>query len=624
MCGIFGEFITNGNLLDKNNFLNLLNLSKKRGPDFQDYFCDKKMLQLGFNRLSILDLTLVSMQPIRSSSGRYTMVFNGEIYNHLILRKKLPKDKYKFKSNGDTESLIAFIDYFGIDKAISLLDGMFAIAVFDHKSKILSLIRDFAGIKPLHYGFKNKNIVFASQFDQIVKHPLFRGIAINPDILKLFLKQQFIPSPFGMIKDTHQVFPGEIISFDKNGKKNERKFWSLPKELNFTVRDRELAIEMVDSELEDSISSQLVSDVPLGAFLSGGIDSSLVCYYSKIKSSKKFMSITAGTSSTVHDESYESEQFAKQIGLNHKLIHVNESNTYDLIHEVMGSTKEPFSDSSIIPTYILCKAAKEDFTVALSGDGADEIFFGYEKFWSIAKNFNMQYKPHALKYLIYGLDKLFYDNAHYNGALLYDSVGKAHFESNSKFPTKILNLICPDLINVKMPNIYYLHFNNEPENELELLNRIRYLEFYGMLQKVLKKVDFGSMGNSLEVRIPFLSKNIIECSLKLHPNLSYGPNRRKISKKKLILQNLLTRKVGNIKNNYIKKGFSIPIQSWIKGKLFNTISETILDKNNIQDFGISSKNVEKMLIDHKDGKANYRGPIFTLFALNHWSERLKK
>ena len=215
MCVILGEFVYNNHsLIDRSRFLSLLELSRNRGPDSQGYFTNDENIQFGFNRLSILDLSENGNQPIQSSSGRYTMVFNGEIYNHEELRKSLPNGKYTFKGNGDTESLIACFDHFGVEKTVHRLDGMFAIGIYDNWEECLHLIRDFAGIKPLHFGWNGNILVFASQYNQISSHQEFYKESVDEEVLKLYLSQHFIPAPFGLLKNTFSVYPGEIVSFD--------------------------------------------------------------------------------------------------------------------------------------------------------------------------------------------------------------------------------------------------------------------------------------------------------------------------------------------------------------------------------------------------------------------------
>jgi len=229
LCGILGEYSPSNRLPPLEKFKKILDISKSRGPDETSIKSISGKVRFGFNRLSILDLSKEASQPIWSPSGRYLIVFNGEIYNHLELRKNLGGFGANIKSHGDTVSLAYCIDKWGINKSIDFLEGMFAIGVWDRNSSCLFLARDFAGIKPLFYGFNSKGFVFSSQYNQISNHPFFRDEEINQSVLKLYISQHFIPPPFGLLKNTHSVFPGEIVKFDKYGKLEKRRYWSFPK-----------------------------------------------------------------------------------------------------------------------------------------------------------------------------------------------------------------------------------------------------------------------------------------------------------------------------------------------------------------------------------------------------------
>ena len=205
MCGILGELSFNSKLSDKDSFLQLLNLSKDRGPDSEGYYTNNKNLQLGFNRLRVLDMTTMGDQPILSNKGRFIMIYNGEVYNYLDIREKLEFNGVKIESTGDAAVIVNAFEVFGVDKTVDMLDGMFSIGLYDNQNKKLSLIRDFAGIKPLYYGLNNDIIVFSSQYDQIAKHKTFCANQIDPEVLKLYLNQHFIPAPLGLLKNTYQV-----------------------------------------------------------------------------------------------------------------------------------------------------------------------------------------------------------------------------------------------------------------------------------------------------------------------------------------------------------------------------------------------------------------------------------
>jgi len=615
MCGILGEFIYNNHsLTDRSRFLSLLELSRNRGPDSQGYFTNDNNFQFGFNRLSILDLSKNGNQPIHSPSGRYTMVFNGEIYDHLELRKTLPKDKYIFKGFGDTESLIACFDNFGIENTVSKLDGMFSIGIFDHREKELHLIRDFAGIKPMYYGWNEKVSVFASQYNQISNHPVFNNEPIDGEVLKLYLTQHFIPAPFGLLKNTYAVNPGEIITFDINGKKHSKKYWVYPEYVP-DQNDRKDVLEKIETDLESAIKAELLSDVPLGAFLSGGVDSPLICYYASRLRNKTFDTFSMGSDSVAHDESRQATEYANYLKTPHYMTYMNAENSLEILERAVESAGEPFGDFSIIPTWQLSKLAKEKVTVALSGDGGDELFFGYERFRSITKNYHYWRYPFWLRYYLRGIDKLIYNEKHINECILASKPGEAHRGLHSRFPPNILDQIAPDLKMVEMPGRFDLYDYPNPTSQDELLYYIRKAEFYGMLQKTLMKVDRASMAHGLEVRVPFLKKSFLEKILKIDISIHNPLQQRK----KLLFQ-LLNKCYPTINPEKTKMGFSIPLTNWIRKDYQQTFKEKLLDKSFCDSLGFDNSAIEQMLSSHITRKIDYKWPLFSLFSLSVWNQ----
>ena len=624
MCGILGEFLFDGKQTERSKFLELLRLSKKRGPDHSGYYTNHKNFQAGFNRLSVLDLSDNGNQPITSNNGRFVMVYNGEVYNYKELKNDLLKKGYRFSSTGDSEVIVNAFDALGIENTIQILDGMFSIGLFDKKLEEIYLIRDFAGIKPLFFGLGNKKLVFASQYDQIVLHPEFIQNNIDPKILKYYLMQHFIPDPYGIIKGTHQVRPGEYIKFNKNGKKTKKTYWALPKNINEFIADEDKAISIIDNALKNSVKSQLISDVPLGAFLSGGIDSPLICNYANKLMDNQLEAFTIGSDSDVHDESSKSKEYARLLKLRHCIEHLDGKKIVNIFEEISNSITEPFADFSIIPTYIVSKMAKEKVSVVLSGDGGDELFFGYERFWSIAKNLNIQNFPYSLKYLLYGLDKLFFNNKHLNSACLFPSQGEAHFNLNSRFDNKKVNEIAPGLSDILLPQDNTIYDYSKQDNLLDLLYEMRNAEFYGMMQKTLKKVDNASMANGLEVRLPFLKRTFIESSMKISPFLSFGPNKGKLSRKKVLLKKLLKTNIPKSPIDDVKRGFSIPLTKWLTSDLRDSFKNVLLDKKSIEYFDMNTKSIETLMNNHLQFKEDNKWQIFTLFSLFSWKNNLKK
>ena len=602
MCGFISQYNTPN--LPNSQFMKLLTLGAHRGPD-QTGVWEGENVQFGFNRLAILDLTEAGHQPMVSPHNRYVVVFNGEIYNHQALRKQLPN--YHYRGHSDTETITHALEVWGIQKTIETLDGMFALGIYDQHSKQLTLARDFAGIKPLFFGYKSGAVVFGSQYDQVKAHPLFKDASVDPSVLKLYLKQHFMPAPFGLHKGLHQVRPGEIITFSPNGTLKKHRYWELPTDTSDWITDEAAAVQHIEQALDKSVTDQLLADVPLGAFLSGGVDSPLVCAMAKRKVAD-LQVFSIGSDSKVHDESERATAFAKALDVNQHLWKLNADEMLAHWEAATKALHEPLADFSILPTYLVSKLAKQHVTVALSGDGGDELFFGYERFWSVAKNRNFQSLPASFRKGIYGLDKVLFQNKHVNSLLTLTHQAKAHEGLHSRFSATWINKIVPDLQHVALPEEWDV-YNYENTSDLrELMQHMRKAEFYGMMQKTLRKVDLASMENSLEVRVPFLQKSFIEAALQVDPLLSVKSHGRKE-----VLKSLLTQAIPGMVDDNVKRGFTIPLGNWIRQGLeteFSQLAEHLANKHTF----INKKGIEQLFQTHKNGQ-DLKWPLFTLYAL---------
>ncbi|RSK40497.1 asparagine synthase (glutamine-hydrolyzing) [Mangrovimonas spongiae] len=609
MCGFLAEYNRTHTLQSKSLFTSILAMSNHRGPDDQQYWSNQKDIQLGFNRLSILDVSDAGQQPMRSPQGRYILVFNGEIYNHLELRKQLSETPYK--GHSDSETIVVCLEAWGIKKTVEALNGMFAMIIYDTDTQAISLVRDFAGIKPLFYGWDGGTLIAASQYDQVIAHPRFSHKSIDTAVLKLYLEQHVMPAPFGLYEDTYQVLPGEIVSISKEGRKTHHRYWELPKTVSPSIFNIEEGMTYISDVLDDSVARQLRSDVPLGAFLSGGVDSSLVCSSIK-KQQQNGQVFTIGSDSQVHDETERAKQFAQALECQQHIWHLSSAEMLRYWDSAMKSLHEPLADFSILPTYMVSKLAKKHVTVALSGDGGDELFFGYERFWSIGKNIQYQHYPKIIRQALYGFDKYTTGNKRLNAVLLAPSQNVAHQGLHSRFRTTLLQAVAPELSTVALPEQYTVYNYTNTKDTRTLLTNMRHAEFYGMMQKTLRKVDLASMQNSLEVRVPFLDKQLIEASLQLDPMLSYGAHKRKH-----LLKQMMRQRFPSIPKEKTKKGFSVPLGKWLREDLNPIITERLLD-NDVATFGFSRSAIEDMINIHYNKQADYKWPIFTLYALMTW------
>jgi asparagine synthase (glutamine-hydrolysing) len=617
MCGIFGEFAYNNRLTEEPLFHRLNNLNRLRGPDSDGYWTDGEFCRLGFRRLAILDLSPMGNQPMISFDGRWAMVFNGEVYNYREIAKRLLPG-IQLKGHSDSEVIINAFAQFGVKKTAAMLDGMFAIALYDTREKELHLIRDFAGIKPLFYGIKNGRVIFGSQYNQLYSHPDFADCAIDREVLKLYLQLHYVPAPHGILRDTFQVEPGQIISISREGQVNAYRYWNFP-EPAYEIFKLEEALEFTGSTLEEAVQAEMISDVPLGSFLSGGIDSPLVSWYAQKHATGKLQSFTIGSDSKIHDESEDAQWYGREIGADVNQLTTNSRIAMNALDKVMDSLYEPFADFSIIPTYLVSRLAREKVTVSLSGDGGDELFFGYERFASVLKN--MAYRkiiPSSFRYPAYALDKILFKNRHVNSLFIIDRLAEAHFLLHSRFKESLVNKVFPHLHNIPRAKDGVYEYQDSRNNKQMLWN-MQKAEFYGMMQKTLIKVDRASMANSLEVRVPFLKKSFIEASFKIAPELSYDQKRKKDVLKKLLLQ-----KMPGAPVNDKKRGFTVPLGKWIQQELKEEFRDKVMNRNFIEDFGINGKELENLFESHLSGKDDRKWALFTLYSLSRWNMKRKK
>lgn len=565
MCGFLGELSTE--LLSHENFKNLLDLSIQRGPDQQGFWKDD-YCQLGFNRLSILDLSENGKQPLVSPSGNFVMVFNGEVYNYKEIQKKYKIQDASLRSSSDSEILSHLIEKVSLEQFAKELNGMFAISIWDIAQQQLYLIRDFSGIKPLYYGLSKQGIVFASQFDQIFKHPAFETKKLRPEIMKEFFGLGYMPAPNTVFENIFQVEPGQFLIWDFNSSKiiqNKKYYhWQIKSVL------KETAIETIDrfsEQFEKTIQHQLHADVPVATFLSSGIDSSLVTAYAK-KNKKEVRAFTFGVNDPAFDETSKATEYAKILAVDHIVESCTSEDLLQIIDTHFKSMPEPFGDYSSIPTYLITKKAKQYATVMLSGDGGDEVFWGYPRFMkSVAQAHWFKY-PFWLRKIIVPIFRK--KNKQLSSALdlivrfsdwiLYKQIHFTHLDQ--LFPKTTFSK--------ELQDIYAFEIPNTKENVLLYLKEN---EFYGHQQRTLRKVDLMSMANSLEVRVPFLDKEMIRFSNTVIPELGI-----KHTIPKLILKEDLYRHIDQKMVNKKKKGFSVPIERWLKKELKDDFIETVIKK----------------------------------------------
>ncbi|MCX7549057.1 asparagine synthase (glutamine-hydrolyzing) [Xanthomarina sp. F1114] len=600
MCGFLGEFCFRNNLLSEvDEFSNLLALSKYRGPNHTGT-SRMDSFQLGFNRLAIIDTSSQGNQPKTSPSNRYHVVFNGEIYNYQDLAKTYRLNN--LRSSSDTEVLIHLLDKLGVKDTISLLNGMFAIAIIDTEEGCLFLTRDFAGIKPLFYGMARGGCVFASQFDQVFKHNwFFDTLELRPEIMKEYFGFGYMQAPNTIYKSIYQVNPGELIRISEKGEVSKKTLVSFSK----TQEKQELKSDL-SSVLQTAVSKQLVSDVPIATFLSGGIDSPIISAYAK-KQIDTIEAFTLKVDNPNLNESDIAKAYAEHLNIKQHILSVSETDLLSEIDAHFKAYSEPFGDYSSIPTYVISKEAKKEHTVMLSGDGGDELFFGYPRMLDVLQKrwwFKLPYvlrKPLAQVSNKIGFTKTW--------APYFKTFDTFITNKQLKLPEGILNKMFPNTAFSKSINDLY-KFNNF--NKKELLHQLRWNEFYAHMQRVLIKVDRASMAHSLEVRVPFLDKNSIEWAWKQTRTLSTKQDLKKD------LKTLLAKEVPESLINQNKMGFTVPLNEWLHQHLKADVMQVVFKEpfygEQVMDVSVLRGYVQ----DFFDAKHDNAWGVWHIYAWQKW------
>ena len=647
MCGITGFFDTSKNT-DQASFqaiiAHMMGTIRHRGPDDEGEWLDAQSgITLGFRRLSILDLSPTGHQPMLSADDRYVIVFNGEIYNFNQLRTELAGLGHAFRGHSDTEIVLASICQWGILETVQRCNGMFAFALWDRREHHLTLVRDRLGIKPLYYGWAGSVFLFGSELKALKAHPAFPA-EIDRGALALYLRYNYIPAPYTIYSGFRKLMPGTLLTLTGNrpGELPEPEpYWSARHVAEsglahpFEGSDQ-AAVGELDALLRESIRDRMIADVPLGAFLSGGIDSSTVVALMQVQSSRPIQTFTIGFKESGYDEAVHARGIAHHLGTDHTELYVTPQEAQAVIPHLPALFDEPFSDSSQIPTFLISELARRHVTVSLSGDGGDELFGGYNRYTWVRKIWNaMGWLPATLR--SFGsatLDRL--PPSAWDGIL-----------SNRLIPTrwrfsepgeKIRKVA--EILSASNPEAIYLdlisHWKNpsavvrgavEPPTLLtcqdartqfpDLASWMMYTDLVTYLpDDVLVKVDRASMGNSLEARVPYLDDHrVVEFAWRL-------PMKMKIrdGKGKWLLRQVLYQYVPERMLERPKQGFGVPIDAWLKGPL-RAWAEALLDKQRLQDEGFfNPEPILQKWQEHLTGKHNWQYHLWDILMFQAWLE----
>jgi asparagine synthase (glutamine-hydrolysing) len=647
MCGIAGSLWIDGGMGEdraREVARDMAHSLGHRGPDGSGEWVDARAgVALGHRRLSILDLSEAGSQPMHSASGRYVITYNGEIYNHLQLRHDLEQEGLSpnWKGHSDTETLLACVEAWGVDGSLRRMRGMFAFGLWDRTERSLILARDRMGEKPLYYGQVNGAVMFASELKALSRHPSFVG-NINKDATALLLRHNYIPAPHTIFSRFWKLPPASWISISHSGLDTSavQPYWSLSSVAENGSRDPfqgsvDDAAVKLDHLLRGAIREQLISDVPLGAFLSGGVDSSTIVALMQAESNRPIRSFSIGFKESNYNEAEFAKAVAAHLGTNHTEMYCSERDALDLIPRLPVIFDEPFADSSQLPTILLSQLTREHVTVAMSGDGGDELFGGYNRYVLAPRLWRMVgWMPTRVRQLM----------GSFMGCLPLDRNAKtlAMMGLTPQLAHKALS-VADKLRRATTIDDLYVQLVSEwsdpqaivkgsrepatllghraswpdltrPEDRMMAMDALTYLP-----DDILVKVDRSSMSASLETRAPFLNHDVVEFAWQLPLEMKI-----KGDLTKALLRKVLYRYVPSKLIERPKQGFGIPLDSWLRGKLRDW-AENLLSESRLREQGyLDSFAVRKCWLSHTRGERNYGYRLWSVLMFQSWLESQRR
>lgn len=616
MCGITG-FVGEGKNEDLERMIGTLS---HRGPDDKgSHFIDG--VGLGHTRLSIIDLSPTGHQPMFSSDKNIGIVFNGEIYNFKELKEDLSKEGYVFKGTSDTEVIIALYQKFG-ENCFEKMNGMFAIAIYDFIKGDLLISRDRLGKKPLYWALFDKTLIFGSELKALLCHPMCKK-EIDINSLNLYLQLDYVPTPKSIFKNIYKLEPATYLSY-KSGVVSKKAYWLF--ESKVSSIDFVDAINGLNEKINMSVKRRLVSDVPIGIFLSGGLDSSTVAYYAQKNTKEKIHTFSIGFSEKSFDESKYALEVSKILKTNHHHKNLSAKDTLDLMPTIADILDEPMADASVIPTYLLSAFAKTSVTVALGGDGGDELFAGYPTFQADKIASIYKILPLFVRDIIKNLVNILPATEN-NFGLIFNLKKTLNGIESDKFFMHQKWLGSFDGVEVSG---LLKNGNNKPGAVFNYCEEIKsgikiedknnkllafYMRTY-MMDEVMVKVDRASMKAGLETRSPFLDFELVEYV----STLSYSFKLKGFTTK-YILKKLMSGKLPDEIVWRKKKGFGVPLANWLKNEL-KPLCEDLLSRKNIESQGLFNyEYIAHILDDHFLGKQDNRKKIWNLMVFQMWYKK---
>ncbi|MDZ4785312.1 MAG: asparagine synthase (glutamine-hydrolyzing) [bacterium] len=643
MCGIAG-FLQNNCSSPSDIIKRMTDAISHRGPDADGMMINKDFgTYFGHRRLSIVDLSPTGAQPMTSMDGRFVISYNGEIYNFRDLRNELEALGHIFRGSSDTEIMLSAFSEWGVEASIPKFNGMFAFSLLDKNLGEFFLIRDRLGVKPLYYGVFNGALIFASEIKGVKEHPNFKA-EILPESVAHFMRYGYIRAPFSIYKNLYKLLPGTILKinledFYKRGLQSARliSYWEpLPFVLNQSQNSLNVSaqIEELHALLRDSIGIRMIADVPLGAFLSGGIDSSTVVALMQEQSRKPVKTFTIGFNESGYNEAPQAKKIAEHLNTDHTELYITSAEAQKCIPELSKYYDEPFGDISQIPTYLVSEMTRKHVTVSLSGDGGDELFLGYSRYFAANNAWKtLQYLPNfawkCIADIIRSLPSETWDSAiRMLGFVLPNSMGfKNPGERLHRFSSR---MIAKDFVSFydnmmsHWPKEVSLNgIAPQPLIDPSILNRIDKFSYMSLMDltsylpdDIFCKLDRASMAHGLEAREPLLDYRIVEYALKLPTDLKYRGGRSK-----WILRKVLEKYIPLNLMNQPKMGFGVPIDSWLRKDL-KVWANHLLSKKTIAKQGFfNSELIDQYWQGHVSGSANNMYLLWDVLMFQDWLTR---
>ncbi|NDR55903.1 asparagine synthase (glutamine-hydrolyzing) [Aliiruegeria sabulilitoris] len=649
MCGIVGfiDYRPRGKASAHRSIKPMMDSLVHRGPDGEGAWVDEEgRVALGHRRLAIIDLSEAGAQPMTSSSARYTIVFNGEIFGFLDMRRKLEEDGVRFTGYSDTEVLLEAIELYGIEAAIKQMAGMFAIALYDRLTRTITFIRDRVGKKPCYIGVSEGMLYFGSELKALRAHPGFPLPSLNHEALALYLRYGYVPSPNSIYQDVVKLPPSSILTVSIDRKplsgaeilSAAKPYWTAydaaANGVETRFADEAEALEQFDQCLNQAVRERIVSDVPVGIFLSGGIDSSLIAAKTSALTPEKPLTLTVRFNEDSFNEADIAAEIAKHLGTNHVELTATPQSALAAVDEMSSVFDEPFSDPSQLPTLLVSRLAREQVTVVLSGDGGDEALGGYARYgWMLQIEHLARCLPWFVPRLVNASPVALLDAGLRVGALALPK--KRREELTGERIGKVAEILCqPDFrsryraslsqwnpVRLLKPNVAEpacVYGSAAVPPRVVPLEQMMYLDTIAYLtDDVLTKVDRASMAASIEVRSPLLDHRVLEMAWRMPASLRVSSD----GVGKVAMRKLLERDVPKEMFDHPKRGFAIPLNDWLRGPL-RELAGDMLSTHRIAQAGLFDERlIARRLSEHLSGRRNWGQSLWTLMMFELWKGR---